>query len=52
MGIPASGNRYEASGIGISRIEDGRIVEQWEDFDMLGFMQQLGMELRPAAVEE
>ena len=52
MGIPATGNTYEASGIGITRIEDGRIVEQWEDFDMLGMMQQLGMELRPAAEEE
>jgi steroid delta-isomerase-like uncharacterized protein len=52
MGIPATGNTYEVSGIGIMRIENGRIVEQWEDFDMLGMMQQLGMELKPAAAEE
>ena len=46
MGIPATGNAFESSGILISRIEDGKVVEQWEEFDMLGMMQQLGMELQ------
>jgi steroid delta-isomerase-like uncharacterized protein len=52
QGIPATGNRVEGSGILITRIENGKVAEHREEFDMLGIMQQLGMELRPAAVEE
>jgi len=47
LGVPATGNEIECSGILISRIENGKVVEQREDFDMLGLMQQLGMELKP-----
>jgi steroid delta-isomerase-like uncharacterized protein len=46
-GIPATGNKVENSGIMITRIENGIIVEDKEDGDMLGLMQQLGMELKP-----
>jgi len=49
MGIPATGNNFESSGILISHIENGKVVEEREDFDMLGMMQQLGMELKPIA---
>ena len=52
MGIPATGNNFESSGILISRIENGKVVEQWEEFDMLGMMQQLGMELKPKEKEK
>ena len=52
MGIPATGNKIESSGIIISRIVNGKVVEQWEDFDMLGMMQQLGMELKPKEGEK
>ncbi len=52
QGIPATGKKYEMSGIWISRIENGKIVEQREDFDMLGLYQQLGMELKPKMVEK
>jgi len=45
-GIPATGNKVENSGIMITRIENGKIVEDKEDYDTLGIMQQLGMELR------
>ncbi len=47
MGIPATGNKYETSGISIRRIENGKVVEEREDFDMLGLYQQLGTELKP-----
>jgi len=47
QGIPATGNKTESSGIIITRIENGKIVEDKEEFDMLGLMQQLGMELKP-----
>jgi len=47
QGIPATGNKVEFGVIVIFRIEDGKIVEMREEGDMLGLMQQLGMELRP-----
>ena len=47
QGIPATGNKIEVGAIIIYRIKDGKIVEGWEDMDMLGLMQQLGMELKP-----
>jgi hypothetical protein len=34
-------------GVWIGRIANGKIVEAREDGDALGWMQQLGMELRP-----
>ncbi len=52
MGIPATGNKYENSGILISRIENGKVVEQWEELDLLGLMQQIGMELKPKEGEK
>jgi len=50
--IPATQKMTEASALQIFHIVDGKIVETWELSDTLGLMQQLGMELRSAAVEE
>ena len=47
QGIPATENKIESSGSWIARIENGKIVEVREDADLLGMMQQLGMELKP-----
>lgn len=47
MGIPPTGNTIRVSGIIISRIENGKIVEEWEEMDMMGLMEQLGMVLAP-----
>lgn len=47
MGVPASGNRAEVSGLTINRIEDGRISETWTNYDALGMMQQIGAILTP-----
>jgi ketosteroid isomerase-like protein len=52
QGLLATGNRIEASGIWMARIKDGKIVEVREDFDALGWMQQLGMELKPIAAKK
>jgi steroid delta-isomerase-like uncharacterized protein len=46
MGIPPTGKKVEVGGMAIMRIENGKIVECWEDADMLGWMMQLGMELK------
>ena len=52
QGIPATGNKIEYSAIVITRIENGKIVEEKEEADMMGFMQQLGMELMPKEREK
>ena len=44
MGIPPTGNRMEQiTGIYMSRISGGKIVEEWYNYDVLGLMQQLGV---------
>lgn len=43
MGIPPTGKAITSSGIIITRVEDGRAVEEWEQFDMFGLMTQLGV---------
>ena len=42
MGLPPSGKRISVAGITISRFEDGKVAEEWELYDMMGMMQQLG----------
>jgi steroid delta-isomerase-like uncharacterized protein len=52
QGIPATGNKFEISSTFIIRIENGKLVEEREDADMLGMMTQLGMELKPREGEK
>ncbi len=40
---PPTGRQVEFRGITISRIEGGKIVEEWQAYDNLGVMQQLGL---------
>ena len=40
-GIAPTGRRVDCTGIVISRIEEGKISEDWANFDDLGMMQQL-----------
>ena len=42
LGIAATDKQATLTGIVISRIEGGKIVEEWEVIDNLGVMQQLG----------
>jgi predicted ester cyclase len=42
-GIAPTGRRVDCTGIVISRIEEGKIAEDWANFDDLGMMQQLGL---------
>lgn len=43
QGLPATGKRILISGIAISRIKDGQIVERWLETNQLGLLQQLGL---------
>ena len=43
MGIPATGKQVRTSGISILRIANGKIAEQWDNFDNLSMLQQLGV---------
>ena len=52
QGLRPTGNMLEACGVWMARIKDGKIVEVREDFDELGWMQQLGMELKPIAAKK
>ncbi len=41
----------EITGITIERIEDGKIVETWNNFDQLGMMRQIGAMPEPEQSE-
>ena len=40
---PPTGRQIELKGITIHRFEDGKIVEEWEIFDTLSMLKQLGL---------
>jgi steroid delta-isomerase-like uncharacterized protein len=52
LGISPTGKWVESSSIIMARIRNGKVVEEREDFDTLGMMQQLGMELKPKEVKK
>jgi steroid delta-isomerase-like uncharacterized protein len=43
MGIPPTGKEVKVPGITILRFSGGKCVERWNQADMLGWMQQLGV---------
>ncbi len=43
MGIPPTGKQGAVTGMGIARLEGGKIVEVWSEFDALGMFQQIGV---------
>ena len=42
MGVAPSGQQVTVMGILITRLADGKIVEEWENYDALGMMRQIG----------
>ena len=40
-GVPATGRRV--TGIHIHRVRHGRLIEHWEELDLLGVLRQLGV---------
>lgn len=45
MGIAATGKHVCMGGVSVARMRDGKIVESWDYFDMIGLMMQLNPEM-------
>ncbi len=43
LGIEPTGREVEIAGMGIVRIEDGKLVKGWSNVDIFGLMVQLGV---------
>jgi steroid delta-isomerase-like uncharacterized protein len=43
MGVAATGKQATVTGLTIDKIEDGKIVESWTNWDTLGMLRQLGV---------
>ena len=43
MGMPPTGKQVNFQFISIEHLRGGKVVERWEQADMMGMMQQLGM---------
>src|SRR5262245_33751338 len=42
-GIPPTGKRVTVTAIHIHRVTNGKLIEHWEEINLLGLMQQLGV---------
>jgi len=42
LGFPATGKKVTVSGTSMQRIENGKIVEGWDNWDQLGLLVQIG----------
>ena len=46
-GLAPTGKPIQFQSMIVHRIADGKVVEDWSEYDSLGWMQQLGFELAP-----
>ena len=42
MGVPATGKSVSFSGITLLRLENGKIAEEWSNWDGIGLLEQIG----------
>jgi steroid delta-isomerase-like uncharacterized protein len=52
MGMQPTGKKSSVTGIAIDRIQDGKIVESWNNWDTLGMMQNIGAIPEPEAAAQ
>ncbi len=50
LGVPATGKQVRITGTSIARIENGKIVEGWDNWDRLAMLEQIGAYNSPQAV--
>ena len=48
LGFPPTGKAVDVTGISILRVAGGRLVEGWQNWDMLGLMEQIQTRARSA----
>jgi len=48
LGLPATGKSLEITGISVVRVAGDQFVEGWQNWDMLGLMQQIEGSQKPA----
>jgi steroid delta-isomerase-like uncharacterized protein len=41
--VPPTGRRIHVDGLILDRVENGRVVERWEQWDQMAMMRQLGL---------
>ena len=41
--VPPTGRRMHVDGLILDRVENGRVVERWEQWDQMAMMRQLGL---------
>jgi steroid delta-isomerase-like uncharacterized protein len=41
--IPATGKPVTVTGINVKKFKDGKTIEEWANFDMMGLLRQLGV---------
>jgi predicted ester cyclase len=49
LGIEPTGRSFRITGIAIGRFRDGRVIEGWNNFDLLSLFEQVTDLVRPAA---
>jgi ketosteroid isomerase-like protein len=42
MGVPPTGKEVIVDGLNLTRLRDGKIIEEWSNWDTLGMLQQIG----------
>ncbi len=49
LGMPPTNKKASVTGTSIFRIEDGKIVEEWANWNLMSMMEQLGIAMAPQA---
>ena len=47
MGRPGTGKTFEIATFNVMRIRDGQVADEWDEFDTLDFLAQLGIVEKP-----
>ncbi len=51
LSLPATGRHMEARGVSIYRMEEGRIAEAWNYWDVIAMLRSMGLEFKLKPIE-